>query len=64
MNATGMCDNGSDDSLASSSVAQQAVLKGIGRLDDIQPITIQVALTSTDKQKRSNSQEFGKYRLW
>lgn len=49
MNASGRCKDGSDDSIASSSVAQQAVLKSIGRLEAIQPTAIQVAITSTDK---------------
>ncbi len=32
MQITGRCDDGSDDSLASSKIAQQALLEGIGRL--------------------------------
>lgn len=49
MNATERFDDGSDDSIASSQVARQAVLKGIGRLEAIHPIEIEVALTSTDR---------------
>ena len=48
-NATGRCDDGSDDRIASSSIAQEAVLKGIGLLEAIHPITIQVELTSSDQ---------------
>lgn len=49
LSATGKCDDGSDDSIASSSVVQQAVLNVIGRLDAFEPITVQVALNSSDK---------------
>lgn len=49
MKGSGRCDDGSDDSIATSKLAQQAVLKGIARLEAIDPVSIQVALTSTDK---------------
>lgn len=49
LNGTGRCDDGSDDSIASPTIAQDAVLKGIGRLEAITPVAIQVALTASDK---------------
>lgn len=40
----GRCDDGSDETIASPSMAQAAVLKGIGRMTSIAPVRIQVAL--------------------
>lgn len=59
MNETGRWDDGNDDSTASSSVAQHTVLKGIGRLEAIEPIPIYVALTSSEK-----AEEFQFSRPW
>lgn len=59
MSGTGRCDDGSDDSIASPSTAQQAVMKGIARLEAIDPVSIQVALSSTDKPE-----SFTFSRLW
>lgn len=44
---TGRCDDGSDETIASPSIAEKAVLKGIGRFEAITPVSIQVALTSS-----------------
>lgn len=49
MNGTGRCDNGSDDSIASAFVSHATVLKGIDRLEAIEPVTIQVALSSSEQ---------------
>lgn len=43
MNATGRWDEGCEDIITSSQIAQDAVLKGIGRLEAIEPITIKFA---------------------
>lgn len=51
MNVQGGCDDGSDESFASSSVAQQPVLKGTGRFAIIVPETIQVSLPSAGETK-------------
>lgn len=51
MNATGRCDDGSNDRITSFVVAQEAALKRIGRLKAIKPIATQVALSSSDKAK-------------
>lgn len=40
----GRCDDGSDLSIASPSIAQEAVCKGIVRMNSIEPINIQVEL--------------------
>lgn len=44
VNGTGRCDDGSDDSLVSPRLVEQAALKGIGKLTAIEPIGIRVAL--------------------
>lgn len=49
MNDTGCCDDSSDDRIASSAVTKAAMLKGIVRLEAIEPTTIQVALKYSDK---------------
>lgn len=59
MHASGRCDDGRDDSIASSAVTHQTALKGIGRLESIEPITIQVALRST-----GNAEAFQFSRFW
>jgi len=56
---TGQCDDGSDDSLASPDVANNAVLNGIGSFKKIQPVKFEVALTR-DKQP----QEFTFSKVW
>lgn len=40
--AVAQCDDGSDDSIASSRVAEEAVVKGVGRIHSTTPITVQV----------------------
>lgn len=45
---TGRCDDGSDESIVSPSLAQAAAIKGIGRMSSIPPVKIQVALKDSD----------------
>lgn len=47
--ATGRCDDGSDDSLVSPTLAERAALRGIGKLDKIPPTRLQVALKKGPK---------------
>lgn len=44
----GRCDDGSDESISSPQLAQKAVVKGIGKMAAISPVTIQVALKESD----------------
>eukprot|EP00171_Calliarthron_tuberculosum_P022654 IDg22654t1 len=53
------CDDGSDDTLACPTVAEKAVLMGIGKMSAITPIAIKVALV-----KEGASPEFTFSRLW
>lgn len=51
MTAKGHADDGSDESIVSSRVAERAVLNGIGKLTRIAPVTLQVALkTGSDAE--------------
>ena len=45
---SGRCDDGSDETLISPRVAETAVLKGIGRLNKIDKVVVQVALKECD----------------
>lgn len=49
MLGTERCDDGRDDRIASASVGQEAVLKGIGRFEAIDLVFTQVVLTSNEK---------------
>lgn len=49
LKGTVRCDDGSDDSIAPPKVANEAVLKGIERFETIIPVSIQLALTSTEQ---------------
>lgn len=53
------CDDGSDESIASTKMAQDAVLKGIGRMSSITPVRIQVALRDS-----SEAASFTFSRVW
>lgn len=55
----GRCDDGSDESIVSPTLAQAAVVKGIGRMTAIAPIKIQVALKET-----GNPATFSFSRTW
>lgn len=59
LNGNGRCYDGSDDSIASPVLPQNAILKGIGRFEAIEPVSTQVALTNTKK-----AESFNFSRLW
>ena len=59
MQVSGQCDDGSDDSLASPIIADNAVTAGIGTMTKIEPVTLQVAL-----KKDSAAQSFQFSRKW
>lgn len=59
LNGNCRCDDGSDGSIASPVLAQNAVLKGIWRFEAIAPVSIQVVLTPTNK-----AQKFRYSRIW
>lgn len=46
LSGTSRCDNGSDDSNSLQKISQAAVLNGIGRMETIAPVKMQVALAS------------------
>ena len=54
----GRCDDGSDETLVSPRIAEKAVIQSIGRLHQISPITVQVAL------KDEKAQTFTFSRTW
>lgn len=43
------CDDGSDDSIASSNFPEKSVLKGIERFEAIEPVNIQIIITWKEK---------------
>ena len=49
IHCNGRCDDGSDESIVSSILAEKAVLKGIGRLRKVKPIQVRVAIKTGDK---------------
>lgn len=55
----GLCDDGSDEIIASAGFAEAAVIKGIRRMTAIQPMNVQVALKS-----RTEAQYFRFIRSW
>ena len=55
----GICDDGSDDTIVSPKLAETAVLKGIGKLKAITPITLSVALKS-----QTEAETFSFSRSW
>lgn len=59
VNARGRADDGSDESIVSSRIAEQAVLNGVGKMAKITPITLQVALKSG-----ANAETFTFSRSW
>lgn len=56
---TGRCDYGSDESIASPKLAEQAVLNGIGRINAIPAVSVKVALT-----KEKEAPKFTFSRSW
>lgn len=44
INAIGRCDDGSDDSTVSSSLAERAAVRGVGKITAITPVRLSVAL--------------------
>lgn len=42
---TGRCENGSDEKIASSELAERAAIKGIGKIEAIDNVHLEVALT-------------------
>ena len=49
LTGTWKCDDGRDESIESQNFGHHAVLQEIGRVEKINPISIQVALNTTDK---------------
>lgn len=50
----GCCGDGSDNSIASPKMTNDAVMKGIGRFEAIKPMSIQSTLTSADQPEAFN----------
>ena len=48
----GRCDDGSDENLATPPVAERAALKGIGEIQAIDTVRLQVALSQKDEEPR------------
>ncbi len=59
MEASGRCYDGSDDSIASSAIAEKGAIQGIGRIKKVDPVKMQVAL-----KKDSEANEFTFSRVW
>lgn len=59
LKATGRCDDGSDDSIVSPSLAECAANRGIGKINAITPVRLQVALKS-----ETEAQTFSFSRSW
>lgn len=59
MHCSGRCDDGSDESIVSTTLAEAAVLKGIGRLRSVKPVKVRVAIKSGDE-----AQQFTANRRW
>ncbi len=57
--ATGRCDDGSDDTIVSSKIAEQAAMDGIGKISRITPVKIQVDLSAGGE-----AQELSFYTTW
>ena len=56
---SGRCDDGSDDSIVSARVAEQAAIKGIGKISTIEPVRLQVAL-KTGKNDKAQTFRFSR----
>ena len=57
----GRCDDGSDETIASSALANMAVAQGIGKIDRLRtPVKIAVALTNKEEQDRTNTFTFSR----
>lgn len=52
VDVTGRRDDGSDEIIASTVLAERAVIKGIGKIEAIDPISLEVALTKKDEQPK------------
>lgn len=50
INAKGRCEDGADDSIASKSLAEKAVTKGIGKIQTIPTTQINMPIMEEDKQ--------------
>lgn len=50
----GRCNDSSDNSIASSCVAEALVVNGTGRMKSIDPVTVQVALWQVDAAQKVN----------
>lgn len=55
MNGIGRCDDANDDGIASSTVGQAAIINGIGKMETIPPVTMQLALTSSDQPNQAET---------
>lgn len=51
MPATSRCDDGADDCIASAACAERSFVPGIGKLEKIETVTLQVALKKGDTAK-------------
>lgn len=54
LNETGSCEDGSDDNLILLYLAEAAVVKKIGRFQEIKPVSVQVALAIDTKTQTFN----------
>lgn len=52
IDATGLCDDASDGSIASTTLAERAVIKGIGKIEAIDTDWLEVALTEKDNKPK------------
>ena len=52
MDANGRCDDGADDSIASKSLAESALLQGIGTIQQIPTPKINMPILGEDKSLR------------
>lgn len=55
LDTTGRCDDGSDENIASSELAESAAIKGIGKIEAIDTVHLEVALTKKDTTKHPYS---------
>lgn len=52
IDATGLCDDGSDESIASTTLAERAVIKGFGKIEAIDTDWLEVALTEKNNKPK------------
>ena len=53
LDTKGRCDDGSDENIASPSVAERAAVMGIGKIEAIKTVRLEVALTKKDTTPQS-----------